>query len=314
MMPIMSQFTIGIDIGGTNIKLGLVNNSGKVVYRNFSSTKSFVRNKSKLIRMLLDTITLTTYNQRILKSNISGIGIGVPGLVDVSHGIVRTLTNIPGWKNVPLKSIIQNKLGIRTVVDNDVNLITLGEWKYGAGRGYKNIVCLTWGTGVGGGLIIDNRLYRGQGYTAGEIGHISLDARGLKCNCGGRGCLERYVGNKYLLQKARKLFKKADISLEKLTRLAVRGNSRAIRFWQEPAVHFGNALSGVINILNPECIIIGGGIANAHKIVFPTIRKTIKKLAMKIPADMVKITKANLGNDAGIIGAHVLIKHSTTKH
>lgn len=306
----MSSYVLGIDIGGTNTKMGLVSSSGGVFARTTLPTKSFVRSKNRLMNALIEHCGIILKKNRLKKKDLLGIGIGLPGLIDRKRGIVNFLVNIPGWSGAPLKSIFEKRLHIPTFIDNDVNVIALGEWKFGAGKGVKNLVCITLGTGVGGGLIIGGNLFRGQGFCAGEIGHIPINERGPRCHCGGCGCLESYVGNQHLLAKARKVFGNRDMTLEDVTRLAIRNNKKAVQFWKDTAVHIGNGLSGVVNLLNPDCIIIGGGIANAHRFLFKTIHETIKKRAMKIPARMVRILKAKLGSDAGIIGAQVLVKEA----
>ena len=306
----MQKFVLGIDIGGTNIRFGLINRQGHLISKTSLSTKSFIRHKNKLITSLVLEIRKITEEKKLRKSQILGIGIGLPGLVNTPKGLVYLLTNIPGWKNVPLKKIIEKRLRIPTFIDNDVNLMALGEWRYGAGDGLKDIVCITLGTGIGGGLIINHRLYRGEGFSAGELGHIPINEKGPMCNCGGVACLERYIGNKTLLSKARRLFKKKDISLEDITSMASKGNKKALEFWNEVGVKLGVGLSGVVNLLNPQRIVIGGGVSGAHRFFFSSVRKTLKQRAMKIPAQMVEIVKAKLGNDAGIIGARVLVENN----
>lgn len=305
----MPKLTLGIDIGGTNIKLGLVNSLGKVLARTDFSTRTCSHNRNKLLEALLEAICSLLAQHGIKKTGIQGIGIGLPGLIDPARGVVNVLPNISGWKNVPLKKIIETRLGIKTFLENDVNLITLGEWKYGAGRGIKNLVCITLGTGVGGGLIINNQLYRGEGFVAGEVGHMPLNEEGPACGCGGYGCFERYVGNRYVLKKAAKIFHKPDIDFIDIRRFSRQRNPQAYVFWKNMATHIGNGLAGIVNLLNPAMIVIGGGVSNNHQYLFPTIRQVIKKRAFKIPALMVKIVRAELGNDAGIIGAQVLVNH-----
>ena len=174
----MRLCTIGVDVGGTNIKLGLVAPSGKIIAKTNLITKSYVHHPRHLIDALVAAIrALLLENGKTLK-DIAGIGIGLPGLIDVPKGNVIFMPNIPGWKNIPLRRIIQTQLKLPVFIDNDVNLVALGEWKLGAGKGYKNLVCITLGTGVGGGLILDGALYRGEGFVAGEIGHIPLNEQG----------------------------------------------------------------------------------------------------------------------------------------
>ncbi len=303
----MKKYVVGVDVGGTNIKLGLVHPRGFVIARSHFPTKPFSSSKSKLITVLAKEIKKIIACEKLEIREVVGIGIGLPGLIDYGKGIVRFLPNIPGWKNVPLKSILQKKLNMPVFVDNDVKLITLAEWKFGAGRGVKNLICLTLGTGVGSGLILDNRLYRGAGNAAGELGHMPLNEQGPACNCGGFGCFERYVGNKPLFALASRIMNTPDMTTPKMFALANQGNAKALRFWHEAAIRIGNGLVGVVNLFNPQLIIIGGGVSNNEKFLFPTIRTVIKRRAMGLQASMVKIKRAEFGDDAGIIGAQVLV-------
>ncbi|MBU4376231.1 MAG: ROK family protein, partial [Candidatus Omnitrophica bacterium] len=211
---------------------------------------------------------------------------------------------------------------IPVFVDNDVKVMALAEMKYGAGKGYKDAVCLTLGTGVGGAVIINGSLYRGASLVAGEIGHVPLNENGPACNCGSFGCLEAYVGREYFLNNVRKKLERSPDSLamkmaegnlfsvtpELLQKAALKGDSIAKAAWREMGTHIGNALAGTVNLLNPEIIIIGGGIAGAGKILFDSIRSAVDKKSMKIQAKAVRIVKAKLGNDAGVIGAAEIVK------
>ena len=306
----MGKYVIGIDVGGTNIKMGLVSAKAKVIDRSEFATRSFARDRKELIRQIAGEIKRLMDKNGLARNDVQGIGIGLPGLIDTPNGIVRFLPNIPGWRNVPLKKKLEKKLGIPVYLENDVNLITLGEWRYGAGRGVKNMVCMTLGTGVGSGLILDGQLYRGPGFAAGELGHMPLNEHGDACGCGGYGCLETYVGNKRLVALAQKMTRKKDVSLEEMYTLAKKGNAVALKFWEQTATHIGNNLVGVVNLLNPERIVIGGGVSNNHEFLFKTIYAVIQKRAMPTQAAMVKITRTQLGNDAGILGAQVLVHGS----
>jgi len=315
-------YTIGIDLGGTNTKLALVDDKGRIVTRRLISTgeypakEAFIEAISGCVKEILAA--------RGIKA-VRGIGIGTPGLVDSRKGIVYSLTNIPGWDRVFLKKLLERSTRLPVFVDNDVNLMALGELKFGAGIGVKNLICLTLGTGVGGGIIIDGRLYRGTTLSAGEIGHISINENGPRCNCGGRGCLERYVGNRYIVALATRKIRRGKKTIvtklvnNDLSRItpfvlstaARRGDELAISIWQEMGKHLGVALSGVVNLLNPEVIVIGGGVANAGKVLFDALRKTVRERAMEIPVKAVKIVRGKLGQDAGIIGAVALVKLKT---
>ena len=232
--------------------------------------------------------------------------------MDPIKGIVLFLPNIPGWENVQLKKILEKKLKIPTFIENDVNVIALGEWKFGAGKGTKNMICMTLGTGVGGGLILNDELYRGEGYAAGEIGHMPLNEEGPACNCGGFGCFERYVGNSSISARAEEVFHRR-LAPQQVGDLARAGKAEAFEFWKEIAVHIGNGLIGVVNLLNPPLIVIGGGVSNNYPFLEETIKATIKKRAMKVQSAMVKIVRAKLGDDAGIFGAKVLVQEAKRK-
>ena len=190
---------------------------------------------------------------------------------------------------------------------NDAKLMTLAEHQAGAAKQEKNVICLTLGTGVGGGLILNQALYRGPDNAAGEIGHFPLNAQGPLCGCGARGCLEAYVGNQKIIKTARQLFG-PQITLEKISALAQAHNLKAIDFWVQIGKKLGLALSGVVNLLNLDLIVIGGGISGAGKVLFESVSETIRQRAMRIQAKRVRVVKARLGIDAGIIGAGYLVK------
>lgn len=315
----MRRYAIGIDLGGTYVKLALVDSGGRLFHRAAQSTADYEGKKS-LIEAIANEVDKILKAARLARKDLLGIGIGVPGLVDFKRGFIYDLTNVAGWKNVPLKKILEKRLKARVLVDNDVNLMALGEYRFGAGRGARNLVCLTLGTGVGGGIIIGGELYRGSSSVAGEIGHMPLKEDGLACNCGSFGCLERYVGNRFIVDEIKSRIKGArdteigrlvkgdfsSITPEVISDAAKRGDRLAIDFWHEVGRRIGTTLSGVINLLNPEKIIIGGGMANAGKILFRSIRDTVNERAMPIPKRIVKIIKARLGTDAGIVGAAAL--------
>jgi len=300
-----NKFIISIDLGGTNLRVALLDlKYGFIDKLNFS-TKKFVK-KDDLISAIVDSVSNIIRENNLKKKNILGVGLGLPGPIDVKLGIVHFFPNIPGWKEVALKAILKQRLRLPVFLDNDANLMSLAESKLGAAKGFKNVVCLTLGTGVGGGLIISGTLYRGSTFAAGEIGHIPINEAGPHCNCGGSACLESYIGNKVIMKDAKKLFKR-DISLEELSALAKRRNRIAGRIWSKIAKSLGTALVGIVNLLNPDCIVIGGGIANAGAILFDNVRQIIASQAMSVQAKHVKILKARLSDDAGLIGAGILV-------
>jgi len=302
------KFIVGIDLGGTNLKIALLDLNYRIIYKSFFSTQR-LRTKAKLIDKICDSIREIIYSKKIRKSEVLGVGIGAPGPIDYSKGKVHFFPNIPGWKDVPLKLMLEKRIKLPVFVDNDANLMCLAEARIGSARMSKNAICLTLGTGVGAGIIINGDLYRGSSFAAGEIGHMPLNEEGPRCNCGGRACLERYIGNKEILKSAKKLFKRS-VSLEELSVLAKKGNTKAKYLWYNVGIKLGIILSGLVNVLNPDTIVIGGGVAGAGKFLFDGVANTIKERSMPIQARSVKILKAKLGKDAGLIGAGILLKES----
>jgi glucokinase len=299
---------IGIDLGGTNLKIGLSDSSCKIISKQVFSTTSFGR-KESLIQAVTDSVGVILRVNRIPRTAVLGIGFGLPGPVDSAKGIVHFFPNIPGWREVNLGQILRKRLGFPVFIDNDANLMALAEARRGAAKGAANAVCITLGTGVGGGLILEGRLYRGSTYAAGEAGHIPISEDGPDCGCGSHGCLESYIGNRRILARARAVFG-GGISLEELSRKARRGVPAAAKIWSDAGVKLGIALAGVVNLLNPDVIVIGGGVANAGAPLFDIVRKTIARRAMPMQARHVRIRRAALA-DPGIIGACLLVKEET---
>ncbi len=299
------QVKIGIDLGATRVKMAVVDRQGRISYRREASTPSSAK-KTILIDAMVDNTLALISESRLRKSSIKGVGIGAPGPIDYDNGVVRYFPNIKGWKNTPLKDILQKKLNLRVSLDNDVNAMTLGEYMFGAGKDARNLVCLTLGTGVGGGLIINGSLYRGSIMCAGEIGHMQINENGPICNCGGTACLERYIGNRYILDRCKKIFGK-NITLEDVTSMAKKGNKKAIGVWEDMAKKLAVAVTSLVNVLNPDKVVIGGGVSKAGKFIMDPLKKEVKRRAMRDQGAHVKIVRARLGTDAGIIGASLLV-------
>jgi len=302
------KFIIGIDLGGTNLKIALLDLKYKLTDKEVLSTQQF-RKKENLISAILHSVNRIIENNKLKKRDILGIGLGLPGPIDEKSGVVHFFPNIPGFREVNLKSILEKKLRLPVFLDNDAKLMALAEYRLGHARGFKNALCLTLGTGVGGGVIIEGSLYRGKDNAAGEIGHVPINEKGPRCNCGGRACLEAYIGNNRILNEAKKIFKR-NISLEELSAKAGKQNKQALNIWLKVAARLGIALVGAVNLLNPDAIIIGGGVANAGSVLFDKVKQTVKKQAMNVQARRVKVFKAKLGSEAGLIGAAIMVKEN----
>lgn len=308
-----AKFIIGIDLGGTNLKIAVLDLKYKIRDKEVLGTQQF-RKKENLISAICYSVNRIIENNGLKKKDILGLGLGLPGPVDQNSGIVHFFPNIPGFREVNLKSILGKKLRLSVFLDNDAKLMTIAEYRLGRARGFKNVLCLTLGTGVGGGVIISKGLYRGLDNAAGEIGHVPINEKGPRCNCGGNACLEAYIGNNRILTEAKKTFKR-DISLEELSALAKktclpagRQNKLALNIWLKVARRLGIALAGTVNLLNLDAVVIGGGVANAGSVLFDKVKETIKSRAMSVQARRIKVFKAKLGSEAGLIGAAVMVK------
>lgn len=316
----MAKNRIGIDVGGTNVKIALVDSDGKIGYSNTIPTRAemgyeyTINNMKQAIRDLMTETKLSA-------KDIEGIGFGLPGQVDFKSGIVRLITNIPGWVEIPLAKMIEDEFHIPTRIDNDVRCAALGELNFGAGKGCENLICITVGTGIGSGLIINGKLVRGASNAAGEIGHIKLQMHdGPICGCGDTGCLEAFasgpsivaMAEEYILggksTKYREMANGGTITPFIVAEAAKAGDPVARRIFTRMGEYIGIGMASVVNLLNPERIIVGGGVADAGDILLNPLKETIKKRAMKIAGETVQVVPAQLGNTAGVIGASLLIE------
>lgn len=313
------NYKLGVDLGGTNIKIAIVDEAGNIKYSNNTLTEAD-RGFEVAFGNIKKLIATTFKESGIPREDIAGIGFGCPGIMDVPNGIIRDLPNMPGWVNIPLKKLIKNEFDLKTRIDNDVRVATLGEAKFGAGRGVCNLICITIGTGIGSGILMDGQLLRGSTQSAGEIGHMTLQEHGGPiCGCGNTGCLEALGSASAIVRRAeevlsggrpskiRELKGDGPLTASIVGEAAKKGDPPAQRILYETGRWIGIGLANVVNLLNPELIIIGGGVANAGDYLLDAIRETIKKRALKIPADTVRVEPALLGESAGVIGASLLI-------
>lgn len=319
VLKLSKKYRIGLDLGGTNIKIAIVDEFGNIAYSDSVPTNAD-RGFEATISNIKNLIAITFNDSNIPKEDIFGIGFGCPGLIDSVNGIVRDLPNMPGWVNIPLGEIISKEFKIKTKIDNDVSAATLGEYKFGAGIGVSNLICITIGTGIGSGIILDGRLIKGASQCAGEIGHMTLQEHGGPiCGCGNTGCLEALGSASAIVRRAQEVLSGGRASkIRELTGLgmltpqiiaeaAQRGDPPAQRILYETGRWIGIGLANVVNLLNPELIIIGGGVAKAGEYILDPIRETIKKRTLKIPGDTVRVEPALLGESAGVIGSSLLV-------
>lgn len=313
------KYNIGVDIGGTNVKIALVDEKGIIAYSNSVPTRAEM-GYEYTIQNIISTIkdSLKESNNDI--SNIGGIGFGLPGQIDSVNGIVRLLPNIPGWVEVPLAKIVRDEFNVPVKLDNDVRVATLGELNFGAGKGCQNLVCLTVGTGVGSGIVLNGQLVRGASMTAGEIGHVVVERNnGEICGCGARGCLEAYASGPSIVKMAKDYiaggkstkFKEIaagnEITPYMVFEAAKQGDAVAKQIFNIVGEYLGVALVSVVNLLNPEKIIVGGGVGQAGDLLLNPVREAIQRRCIPTSAAAVEVVMAQLGESAGVVGASLLV-------
>ena len=296
---------IGIDFGGTTIKSALIED-GKILQHGEIIDTLHSGNSNAIIDALISRVA----DLRLIRPDAVAIGVGLPGITDSVNGIVHRLSNVPGWNDVPLRDMLIRRTGLHAAIENDAKCMTYAEWKYGAAHAGKNVVCVTLGTGVGGGIILDGKLYRGSFLGAGEIGQMTIDYEGPIGNYGNRGAIEKYVGNVQIAERGQQFYENAgklvpieECTPEALAKAAHAGDTIAKQLWAHIGMEIGIALANVVWLLNPDTIVIGGGVAKAGDLLFEPIRKTIQEVTMPTFYEGLSIVPAALGNDAGVIGS-----------
>ncbi len=308
----MKSFILAADVGGTNIRTALLNKEGEVL-RSLKRPTLAQRGREALINRLVQMFNDTLKEGGVGLNEVRGIGVGFPGPMDVERGIVFNPPNLKGWQEVPLKDVLEKEMNRPVVLENDANAAALGEYWKGAGRGTGSLVCLTLGTGVGGGVVLDGKVWHGAKGIAGEIGHMTLVKNGRSCGCGNRGCLEAYGSSRGVIATMQELLErhrikpKEAITVEAMGKWARAGDSglgglaqRAIR---EAGISLGIAIANVANLLNPEIFVLSGGVTNLGEYLFGPLRDEVNKRALPKAVEGLKIVKAVLGDNAGVTGA-----------
>ncbi|HKI79827.1 MAG TPA: ROK family protein [Ignavibacteriaceae bacterium] len=322
-MAAENKYAIGVDIGGTNIKLGIISETGKILNKALIETLA-EGGPDVVVSQLKKGI------KELLKKNeekIAGIGIGCAGSVNQSKGIVENPPNLPKWEKVPLSKIINKEFGYDVYLDNDANVAAIGEMYFGAGKKLNSFIMVTLGTGVGGGIILNRNILHGDFGAAGEIGHIVIDYKGPLCNCGSYGCIEAYVGNHYLVKRIQQEIKNKpgtkiwDLINHDIEKLSPRIIDEAAQLGDEYAKsviiktgeYLGCAFASLANIMDIGTFIVGGGVAGFGDPLFKAAqKKTIERVLIPMKK-RIKILPAKLKNDAGIQGASALVFYGNKK-
>ena len=314
------QFIIGVDLGGTNIVIGALSDDGSTQVgmrseptRAEDGADGVIRRMAVMVGSTIETLIRETGCSR---SDIRGVGIGAPGPLDRERGVVLLTPNL-GWTEVPLRDRMSELTGLPATLDNDANCATFGEWWIGAARGARNVIGMTIGTGIGGGLIIDGRLYHGSHDVAGEIGHTTIDQTGRRCGCGNYGCLEAYASGPAIAERAREalyfdddsiLSQLVDGNLSAITAqivydAAARGDAIAREVVRDTARFLGTGIANLLNILNPDVVVIAGGVTQAGDALFTPLRAEVRRRAFKPAVDSCRIVPGELPGTAGVVGA-----------
>lgn len=309
------KIAIGIDFGGTSVKPGVVSGA-KVIAR----LEPIPTGQHDSVDSLLATVFRDVAILRKRHPEVCALGAGLPGIIDGVNGRVRELSNVPGWRDVPLVSLLSEKTGLPAIIENDANAMAYAEWRFGAGQDRPNVICMTLGTGVGGGLILDGKLFRGSQLGAGEIGQMIIEPHGVPGQYGNFGALEKYVGNQQIAERAQKAYMAAGSvrAPEELTPLLLEkaarsGDEIAAKLWKDIGFEIGIMLTNIVWLLNPDRIVIGGGVAKAGVLIFEPIKRTIRERTAAIYHQHLEVLPAALGNDGGIIGSAALALHAVDR-
>jgi glucokinase len=313
----MRGLVAAVDLGGTKIYTALADQSGRVLAEVVVPTRPW-EGAGAVIGRIVETV-----DQVLKQAGEQGpplaLGIGCPGPLDAATGVVYQAPNL-GWHNVPLKDLLEKRLGIPVAVDNDANLAALGEYVYGAGRGEEDVVYITVSTGIGGGLILGGRLYHGAGYGAGEIGHMTIDPGGPRCSCGNYGCLEAMASGTAMAREARRLVESGGgraileaaggdvhaITAREVARAAAAGDGEARQIITNAGRALGTGVANVINLLNPALVVLGGGAMQVGPLLWDAMEEEVSRRAFAPARRRVRLVPAELGGRSGIMGAVAL--------
>ncbi|MBM3264965.1 MAG: ROK family protein [candidate division Zixibacteria bacterium] len=312
---------LGIDIGGTKLAVVAADRGGNVLHKVRRATEA-ARGPRVIVDTLCDMAREAMTMAATDPNDIAGIGVSCGGPLDTATGMVYSPPNLPGWDGIPLKAWLEEGLGIATCIENDANASALAEWLYGAGRGYRNVVYMTMSTGIGGGLILDGRLYRGTGDAAGEVGHMTILPGGPRCGCGKNGCLEALCSGPAIARRAREALghdaasrmleltggNMEAVTAETVMEAARQGDASALRLVDETAYYMAIGLGNIVNVLNPEIIIIGTIIVKAGDLLLDPIHRYLRQETWDRVYRMVRIAPAELGNAVGDLAAIAVVE------
>ena len=307
------KYAVGLDLGGTSVKYSVIDSEGAILFHGKIPSRA-QESAEAITGQLIAAVEFCRQEAVRREIILEGVGIGTPGIVDAGQrNIVGGAENLAGWNHIPLADRIEQATGLRTAVDNDANLMALGETRFGAAKGYTDVVFLTVGTGIGGGVLIGGKLYGGYANRGTELGHVPLIADGEPCPCGAIGCLERYASTAALVRRFLHRCEVADVKHESevdgelIVKLFHADDPIAVESLEEHCHFLGQGVAGIINTFSPQRVIIGGGISEAGDFYIEKINRHAMRYAVEACAANTKIVAASLGNRAGSYGGVALI-------
>jgi glucokinase len=336
----MPDFSIGVDLGGTNLRIAAISSDGQLLEKVTFGSKGG-QSRDQVINQMSEAIQLLSGKYKAT-GKLLGAGIGIPGIVDLQTGTLRKSANLPGWEDYPVRAEIEGRLKARVVLENDANVAALGEQWLGAARGIPNMAVVTLGTGIGGGIVLEGKIWHGMNGMAGEFGHVTIEPEGHPCGCGSHGCAEQYASASAIMRMAREAIASgeapslakaassdAEFGANSVYNLAIQGDEHARRIFRTFGRYLGILLADLINVLNLDMFVIGGGVSSAWDAYAPNMFEELRErslvYAATAPADPLRtdflgeegasaqtesrserktiITRALLGSDAGLYGA-----------
>lgn len=316
----MSSCLVGIDIGGTKLAVVIANSDGRILNKIRQPTKSY-KGFEYAIRLIFDMIDQLLHLEQLTRDQVLSIGISCGGPLDTQTGVVYSPPNLPDWEAIPLADIVESEFKIRPVIENDANAGALAEWRFGAGRGYNHVVFMTMSTGIGAGIVVDGRILHGASDCAGEVGHQVLIPNGPVCGCGNRGCLEAICSGPAIAKRAQEKVRKnphtkildlvdgniAMIRSEEVLEAAKSADPLALDLIKEVSFYMGWGIANLVNIVNPDIVLVGTIAVAAGDLLLEPIRRTVLEMSMQRPGGIVKIMPAQLGQHIGDLAAISLV-------